>query len=56
MSALVQENELPMVVSILAHVATGALTLAVTIVLAILIRRHIAPKEQAAAGQPAKQV
>jgi heme A synthase len=44
-AAMAPDNALPVVVSILAHLATGGLTLAATMVLVILIRRNIVPKQ-----------
>jgi heme A synthase len=44
--AMFADNTPPTVISVVAHVGTGAMTLAATLVLSVLIRRNVCPKPE----------
>ena len=52
MRSMAEETALPVVITVASHITGGAITLATTVVLAILVRRNVQPRVEEV-GEPA---
>ena len=53
MRSMAEETALPVVITVASHITGGAITLATTLVLAILVRRNVQPRLEEEAEEPA---